>query len=53
MVIIITINSNKIIINMQKHFKKYVEEINKISFQKQWEYVQKKLISKDILDIKF
>ena len=27
--------------------------MNKFSFQKQWEYVQKKLISKDILDIKF
>ena len=31
MIIIITMNSNKVIINKQEHFKKYVEEINKLS----------------------
>ena len=38
---------------MDDHFKKYVKEINKLPFEKQWEYIQKKLISKDKVDIKF
>ena len=38
---------------MQDHFKKYVKEINKLSFEKHWEYVQKKLVSKNNVDIKF
>ena len=39
--------------NMQDHFKKYVKEINKLSFEKHWEYVQKKLVFKNNVDIKF
>ena len=32
---------------MDDHFKKYVKEINKLPFEKQWDYIQKKLIYKD------
>ena len=39
-------------INIEDHFKKYVKEINKLPFEKQWEYVQKKLVSKNNVDIK-
>ena len=38
---------------MQDHFKTYVKEINKLLFEKQWEYVQKKFVSKSNVDIKF
>ena len=42
-----------LIINMQYHFLQYVKQINKLRFEKQWEYVQKKLVSKHNVDIKF
>ena len=38
---------------MQNHFKKYVKQINKLPFEKQWEYVRKKLVSNNNVDIKF
>ena len=53
MKIITTMNSNEIIINTQDHFKKYVEEIKKLSFEKQLEYVHNKVDSLNNVDIKF
>ena len=53
MIIIITMNSNKIIINTQDHFKKYVEKINKLPFEKQLDYVHNKLDSLNNVDVKF
>ena len=38
---------------MKDHFQKYVKEITKLPFEKQWEYVQKTLVSKNNVDIKF
>ena len=32
---------------MKDHFQKYVKEITKLPFEKQWEYVQKTLVSKN------
>ena len=46
-------NSNEIIINTQDHFKKYVEEIKKLSFEKQLEYVHNKVDSLNNVDKKF
>ena len=53
MIVIITMNSNKIIINTQDHFKKYVEKINKLPFEKQLDYVHNKLDSLNNVDVKF
>ena len=53
MTIIITINSNEIIINTKDHFKKYVEKINKLPFEKQLDYVHNKLDSLNNVDVKF
>ena len=38
---------------MQYQTKKYIKEINKLDFEKQWDYVQKKLVSLNNVDIKF
>ena len=46
------LNIYTINIDHKDHFKKYVKEINKLPFEKQWEYVQKKLVSKNNVDIK-
>ena len=35
-------NSNKIIINTQDHFKKNVQEIKKLSFENNWNMFTKK-----------
>ena len=45
------LNIFDLIINMKDHFQKYVKEITKLPFERQWEYVQKTLVSKNNVDI--